>query len=221
MKKTILVLFAVILAGTLSAQNDRATFGLKGNVSKVIKKGDAESFGGFWDGFDLEFSPTGMLSKIDGKKVKKETEGNEVYYTVDFEDEEYSTTLVFYRTPKGRISTYYFDDGGMIGEDTVIYDSKGRVYMIKSFAYIEAGYNPETGKDEDGRTEESGSVKFYYDENDNVIKTVQHYQGSNHSITMTYNYKSFDSFGNWLVRVVNCEAYEIKDQVDKRTIEYY
>lgn len=221
MKKNLLVVFVVMLVGVGSAQNDRVTFGLKGNVKKIVQDSHAASSDVFWEIFDLEFSQNGMLSKIDGKEVKKETDENRVYYTVDFEDDEYSTTLVFSRPPQGRISTYYFDDGGMIGENTVIYDAKGRVDMIKSFAYIEAGYNPETGKDEAGRYEESGLVKFYYDEKDNVIKTVQQYQGSDRKITKTYNYQSFDSLGNWIVRVVNCEAYEIKNQVEKRTIEYY
>ena len=111
MRKTIFVLLAVILAGTLAAQNDRVTFGLKGNVSKIIRNDETMSLGGFWENFDLEFSPNGMLSKINGKEVKKETEGGRVYYTVEFEDDEYSSVLVFFRTPQGRISTYYWATG--------------------------------------------------------------------------------------------------------------
>ena len=40
------------LACTLSAQNDRATFGLKGSASMVIRNDETMSFGGFWESFD-------------------------------------------------------------------------------------------------------------------------------------------------------------------------
>lgn len=222
MKKTALLLFVVLLAGSLSAQNDRAAFGLKGNVSKVIQNGDVLSLGGFWEGSDLEFSQNGRLSKIGGKTIKTEHSENEGdYFTVEIGDEMFSVNLVFWRNAQKRISTYYFDDGESLGDDTIIYDNKGRVDKIKTSVYIESGYNPDTGKMEEGRTVEAGYTQYFYDENSNVVKVIHHDIESKQTITATYNYRFFDPSGNWLIRVVNCDTYGVKNQVEKRTIEYY
>lgn len=220
MKKLLFVLLSVVLAGVVSAQNDRATFGLKGDVKKVIQSENPIPIGAFWENYDLEFSQSGALTKIGGKEIKKEVDDNGVSYFVDLSNEEYFLDLYFNRTPQNKISTSSFDDGGSIGWDTLIYNSKGRVDKIKTYAYIEAGYNEETDKMEEGKVVEVNYVTYYYDENDNVIKLVQYDIESKRTITVYYKYQSFDQMGNWLVRVVNCETLEIKNQVEKRTIGY-
>ena len=77
MKKHFLLVATVMLICTLSAQNDRATFGLKGNVTKV--SADHGNYAVYpvgmndWVRYDLLFSKTGKLEEVNGKHVTSES----------------------------------------------------------------------------------------------------------------------------------------------------
>jgi len=213
MKNLLLVVVSVLLVGTLSAQNDRATFGLKGNVTKV-KAPQEESYELLGNN-DLEFSKTGKLLKVDGVEIAVESYDDGTYYSIDFDD---GGGMSFSRDNQGRIKDFFYYEGD--GTDTLIYDSRGRLSRIISNVYYEAGYNYETGKDEPGRTEVGCDKKYYYDENDNLIKVVVNYPEEKKTYTVTYTYKEFDAAGNWTRRVANCLTMGIDNRVETRVLSY-
>ena len=77
MKKHFLLVATVMLTCTLSAQNDRATFGLKGNVTKASP--DRGNYTVYpvgrndWVRYDLLFSNTGKLEEVNGMHVTSES----------------------------------------------------------------------------------------------------------------------------------------------------
>lgn len=230
MKKTILVLLAVILSGTLSAQNDRATFGLKGNVKKVTQRDNSDTgvnwVGCGWDTYNLEFSETGKLVKVNGRKGGLKYENNETeYFVQDYEEFKETTkgapdgVFVYTDTPefgldrdaKNRISKRISINS--VGEDweKLKNDDQGRVVLVNC-SFLSDG---------DGNEYNVGNLKYTYDENGNVIKIVRYAADENKTYTITYKYEQFDQSGNWLVRVMNCEAMGFKNEVEKRTVEYW
>lgn len=213
MKKTIFIVFAVILARMLAAQNDRAAFGLKGDVIRV-KAPQEESYELLGNN-DLEFSKTGKLLKVDDVEITVESYDDGTFYSIDFND---GGGMSFTRDKQGRIKGFFYYEGD--GNDTLLYDSRGRLFRIISYVYYEAGYNYETGKDEPGRTEVGCDKKYFYDENDNLIKVVVYYPEEKKTHTITYTYKEFDGAGNWTKRVANCPTMEIDNRVETRTLSY-
>ena len=69
-------------------------------------------------------------------------------------------------------------------------------------------------------TDTGDYIKYFYDENDNVIKAVWYESGEKKSHTITYQYKKFDREGNWLVRVANCEDRGPINEMEQRIVEY-
>ena len=220
-----------MLACTLSAQNDRATFGLKGNVKKVIQNEDlnhrAYSHNPM-ESLDLEFNKEGKLVSVGDSVIKKEWRedglGNKSYeeefVSVANEYGEYETTYFLTRDGNGRISTVtYWGHCDVDPTDIFMYDSTGRLVVIKSTGnYI--GDDP--GDDPDfSRDIYFGITRYYYDVNGNVSKYVFYDADDKKTTVTTYTYQTFDSVGNWLVRVADREAYGIKNKVEKRTVTYW
>ena len=207
------------------AQNDRAIFGLNRNVTKVIYEQvpqsgmNYESYELFGDS-DLEFSNTGKLIKIGGQEVKTESFEGEVYYSIVYYDNGIPTVeRGFHKDAQGRITTTFIESGCGDGFDTIVYDNKGRIVQKISKAYVESGYN-ELGKWEEGKYIVISDVKYFYDENNNLIKVVVCSPTDKKTHTITYQYKLFDRAGNWLIRVANCASMQIKNYIEKRKIEY-
>lgn len=207
------------------AQNDRATIGLKRNVSKVIYEQLPQAATGYesYELFgvsDLEFSNTGKLVKINGQDIKMETPDDGIYYLTEYDDSEIPTEeWGFHRDAQGRITATYLLSGCGDGLDTIMYDDKGRIIQIISQVYVESGYN-ELGKWEEGKFIVTKDVKYFYDENNNLIKNVVYSPTDKKTHTITYQYKLFDRAGNWLIRVANCPSMQIKNYIEKRKIEY-
>lgn len=212
------------------AQNDRATFGLKGNVTKVIQSENPNirisSLIADWETFDYEFSQTGKIISVGDSLVKFEKyeypEGGYYYNEYFIQHNDFGEETYYYvtRDMQKRISTIVFEiDGGDGDEiDSFLYDNKGRVAEVDiKFMYVGWGFEEEEGV---GEITELGNCKYYYDENDNVIRVVRYDSYEKQTYTITYQYKLFDRAGNWLIRVANCEPMGIKNRIEKRTLEY-
>lgn len=196
MKKLLPIIITIMLAGTLAAQDDRATFGLKGNITHVAPKQGDHSYGNPLDNYDLVFSETGKLLKLNGDEAGVG------------------------RDKQNRVSKIYLDDGCVMGYDTIMYDVQGRVSQVSSFTYIEAGYNEETGQEENGKYISLGYTKFYYDADGRVIKALIFNTEDASSNTVNYTYKKADESGNWTERVANCPNLGLNNQVETRTMSY-
>ncbi len=196
MKKLLPIIITIMLAGTLAAQDDRATFGLKGNITHVAPKQGDHSYGNPLDNYDLVFSETGKLLKLNGEDPG------------------------VVRDKKNRISKIYLDYDCGMGYDTIMYDDQGRVSQVSSFAYIEAGYNEETDQMEDGKYVSTGYTKYYYDAEGRVIKALIYNPEDATSNTVNYTYKKADESGNWTERVANCPNLGLNNQVETRTMSY-
>lgn len=178
-----------------NAQNDLPAFSLKGSVTKVTSNQDIQTYS--LDNYALGFSETGKLVSFNGE--------GEMYE----------------RDKKGRISKFYFDDGCSMGYDTIIYDNHGKVIQTNSFVYIEAGYNEESGKVEDGRYIDGGCKKYYYDADGNISKVLVFDAYNSTSNTINYTYRTIDKSGNWTERVANCPKLGLNNQLETRKLTYY
>lgn len=178
-----------------NAQNDLPAFSLKGSVTKVTPNQDIQTYS--LDNYALGFSETGKLVSFNGE--------GEMYE----------------RDKKGRISKFYFDDGCSMGYDTIIYDNHGKVIQTNSFVYIEAGYNEESGKVEDGRYIDGGCKKYYYDADGNISKVLVFDAYNSTSNTINYTYRTIDKSGNWTERVANCPKLGLNNQLETRKLTYY
>ena len=217
-----------------TAYTDLAAFGLKGNVKKVIQNGDVDVivyyFGTEWISCNLEFSQSGNLVRVNGLKGGKKIEDMEgEYFAADYEEFKEATkdvpegVFVFSDIPE--FGLVRDSDGRIIKRvhlvigceedweewETLQYDDKGRVVFIKLSVK-----NP----DEKNFTDTGDYIKYFYDENDNVIKTVQYDSNEKQTYTITYTYKEFDTAGNWLVRVANCKERGPINEIEKRKVEY-
>lgn len=196
MKKLLPIIITIMLAGTLAAQDDRATFGLKGNITHVAPKQGDHSYGNPLDNYDLVFSETGKLLKLNGEDPG------------------------VVRDKKNQISKIYLDYDCGMGYDTIMYDDQGRVSQVSSFAYVEAGYNEETDQMEDGKYVSTGYTKYYYDAEGRVIKALIFNPEDASSNTVNYTYKKADESGNWTERVANCPNLGLRNQVETRGMSY-
>lgn len=178
-----------------NAQNDLPAFSLKGSVTKVTPNQDIQTYS--LDNYALGFSETGKLVSFNGE--------GEMYE----------------RDKKGRISKFYFDNGCSMGYDTIIYDNHGKVIQTNSFVYIEAGYNEESGKVEDGRYIDGGCKKYYYDADGNISKVLVFDAYNSTSNTINYTYRTIDKSGNWTERVANCPKLGLNNQLETRKLTYY
>ncbi len=217
-----------------TAYTDRTAFGLKGNVKKVIQNGNVDVivyyFGTEWISCNLEFSQSGNLVRVNGLKGGKKIEDMEgEYFAADYEEFKEATkdvpegVFVFSDIPE--FGLVRDSDGRIIKRvhlvigceedweewETLQYDDKGRVVFIKLSVK-----NP----DEKNFTDTGDYIKYFYDENDNVIKAVWYESGEKKSHTITYQYKKFDREGNWLVRVANCEDRGPINEMEQRIVEY-
>ncbi len=218
-----------------TAYTDRATFGLKGNVKKVIQNGDVDVivyyFGTEWISCNLEFSQSGNLVRVNGLKGGKKIEDMEgEYFAADYEEFKEATkdapagVFVFSDIPEfgvvrdanGKIIRRVHlvvgcEDDWEEWED-LQYDDKGRVATMKMT--VKNSYD-------DKVTDKGDNVKYFYDEKGNVIKAVRYDSYEKKTYTMTYTYKEFDAAGNWLVRVANCPVSGPINEVERRKVEYW
>ena len=231
MKKLLLLVVSVMFVGTLVAQNDLATFGLKGNVTKLIQKGSDDNMN---DSFECEwmthnnftFSKTGKLVGVGDSVVgfePFEDYNQNVFYQEYFkipDDYGYPTWYYITRDKQNRITSVTFEAPGGDGDiiDTFLYDEKGRVQeVMESFVYVGWGYEGEEGV---GKKTNGYNIKYFYDENDNVTKAVKYDAYEKKTHTVTFAYKEFDAAGNWTKRVANCPTRMINNQVETRVLSY-
>ena len=66
-----------------------------------------------------------------------------------------------------------------------------------------------------------GITRYYYDVNGNVSKYAFYDAGDKKTTVTTYTYRTFDSVGNWLVRVAHCPTVYFEDRAEMRTITYW
>lgn len=216
------------------AQNDRAAFGLKGNVTKVIQSEDYDVrvnyFGTEWITCNLEFSQSGKLVRVNGLKGGNKMDDKEgEYFAADYEEFKEATkdvpagVFVFSETPEyglvrdangriwKRVHLVIGCEDDLEEWETLQYDDKGRVVSIKM---------TERSFYEKKFTDRGDNIRYSYDEDGNVIKAERYDSYEKKTYTMTYQYKQFDRAGNWLVRVANCEQMGLENRIEKRTVEY-
>ncbi len=211
MKKLLLIVVSVLLVGALTAQNDRATFGLKGNVTKLIQSEDYENrinlIGSEWETYNLVFTESGKLYNVEGQtgKISPDDASFEIFYHDLAGYSEYSLK----RDAKNRISILYHIAGDAEELAKIQYDEKGRVASIK------LSYDTDYGVQDNGT-----NLKYYYDESDNVVKVIYYdgYEKKTH--TITYKNLEFDAAGNWTKRVANCPTMGINNRVETRVLSY-
>ena len=188
-----------IFVSSLSAQNDRATFGLKGNVNKVSP--DRGNYAVYpvgrndWVRYDLLFSNTGKLEEVNGKHVTSES------FAYDYEIQ---------RDSKNRISKLSSVAGDGLQWVIFHYDAQGRV----------ASEDYEYENLDAGEMFLGGNAKYYYDGNGNVVKVVVYDAYDSTTNTVNYTYRNTDANGNWTERVANCPNLGLNNQVEKRTLSY-
>ena len=194
-----LIAIVSIFFSPLYAQDDRATFGLKGNVTKVSPDHGNQSVYPIgenkWVTYDLVFSSTGKLEEVKGMHVTSES------FAYEHEIQ---------RDSKNRISQLSSVAGEGVQWVVFHYDTKGRV---SSEDYIYE--NLDTGEKEN-----VGNVVYYYDDNDNMVKAVVYDKYEAKANTMKYTYKKTDESGNWTERVVNCPDLGLNNQQETRTLSY-
>lgn len=211
MKKLFLIALAVMMAGMLAAQNDRATFGLKGNVTKLIQSEEytdrINQIGSEWETYNLVFSESGKLINVQGQTGKKSPDDAsfEIFYHDIAGYSEYSLK----RDSKNRISILYRISGDSEELAKIQYDEKGRVASIK------LSYDTDYGIQDDGT-----SLKYSYDENDNVVKVIYYDGDEKKTHTITYKNMEFDAAGNWTKREANCPTMWIDNRVETRVLTY-
>lgn len=199
LSKTILFALFVMIVSSLSAQNDRATFGLKGNVTKV--SADHGNYAVYpvgrndWVRYDLLFSNTGKLEEVNGMHVTSES------FAYEHEIQ---------RDSKNRISKLSSVAGEGLQWVVFHYDAQGRV-ASEDYVY----------ENLDAGTEDNiGNTRYYYDENSNVVKVVVYDAYDSTTNTVNYTYRNTDANGNWTERVANCPNLGLNNQVEKRTLSY-
>lgn len=215
--------------------NDCAGFGLKGNVKKVIQNADDDVivyyFGTEWIACNLEFSQSGKLVKVNGLKGGnkiKDMEGE--YFAADYEEFKEATkdvpagVFVYIPNPEfglvrdanGRIWKRVHLVTGCEDDweewEELQYDDKGRVTSIKTT--VKYSYNNKV-------TDKGDNIKYFYDENGNVVKAVRYDSNEKKTFTITYQYKKFDRAGNWLVRVANCAGAGPINETERRKVVYW
>ena len=187
-------------------------------------------FGTEWISCNLEFSQSGNLVRVNGLKGGKKIEGMKgEYFAADYEEFKEATkdvpegVFVFSDIPE--FGLVRDSDGRIIKRvhlvigceedweewETLQYDDKGRVVCIKT-----AVKSP----DEKKLADKGDYIKYFYDDNDNLIKAVQYDSNEKQTYTITYTYKEFDTAGNWLVRVANCKERGPINEIEKRKVEY-
>ncbi|MDY6326631.1 MAG: hypothetical protein SPL47_04880 [Bacteroidales bacterium] len=188
-----------IFMSSLSAQNDRATFGLKGNVTKASP--DRGNYAVYpvgrndWVRYDLLFSNTGKLEEVNGMHVTSES------FAYEHEIQ---------RDSKNRISKLSSVAGEGLQWVVFHYDAQGRV-ASEDYVY----------ENLDAGTEDNiGNTRYYYDENSNVVKVVVYDAYDSTTNTVNYTYRNTDANGNWTERVANCPNLGLNNQVEKRTLSY-
>lgn len=224
MKKLLFVLLSVVLAGVVSAQNDRATFGLKGDVKKVTVSHNFNyrnyPFSNDWDNWNLEFSKTGRLIKVEGNMVNVErvedSTGPSVSEFFIYELRDGSSVKCYLsRDEQNRISQMDYHFKNKLFVVSFIYDNRGRIetekYILKSDKLDNTGY----------QTQNRGSLKYYYDDENNVIKMIYFDPSKKEERSVKYTYDQFDQQGNWIKRYAGFDIWEgIMSYVEMRTIEY-
>lgn len=196
--KSILLVVSVLMLSSLSAQNDRATFGLKGEVTKLSPDYNHSIYvvgRNEWVEYPLEFSQTGTLLSVNDKKVT---------------DKDFDAYYGFKRDAQNRISKISFVAGEGVRWVIFRYDNKGRV-VSEEYEYE----NLDTGE-----FYPEGNVKFTYDNNDNVIKAVSFDSYDSTTQTVQYTYKSFDDVGNWTARIANCPNLGLNNHLETRMLTY-
>ena len=188
-----------IFMSSISAQNDRATFGLNGNVTKV--SADHGNYAIYpvgrndWVRYDLLFSNTGKLEEVNGMHVTSES------FTYEHEIQ---------RDSKNRISKLSSVAGEGLQWVVFHYDAQGRV-ASEDYVY----------ENLDAGTEDNiGNTRYYYDENSNVVKVVVYDAYDSTTNTVNHTYRNTDANGNWTERVANCPNLGLNNQVEKRTLSY-
>lgn len=188
-----------ILMSSLSAQNDRATFGLKGNVTKVsVDHGNYAVYPigrNDWVRYDLLFSNTGKLEEVNGMHVTSES------FAYDHEIQ---------RDSQNRISKLSSVAGEGLQWVVFHYDDQGRV-SSEDYVYE----NLDAGSEDN-----IGNTRYYYDDNGNVVKAVVYDAYDSTTNTVNYTYRKTDESGNWVERVANCPNLGLNNQVEKRSLSY-
>lgn len=195
------VLMAIVSfsMSSLSAQNDRATFGLKGNATNVSP--DRGNYAVYpvgrndWVRYDLLFSNTGKLEEVNGMHVTSES------FAYDHEIQ---------RDSQNRISKLSSVAGEGLQWVVFHYDDQGRV-SSEDYVYE----NLDAGSEDN-----IGNTRYYYDDNGNVVKVVVYDAYDSTTNTVNYTYRKMDAAGNWTERVANCPNLGLNNQVEKRTLSY-
>ncbi|MBO4738691.1 MAG: hypothetical protein J5606_03925, partial [Bacteroidales bacterium] len=175
------------------AQNDRATFGLCGNVTKV--ESSINDIGDLWSTYKLEFSAEGTLMFVNGLNVD-----------ADAFNYEYSIT----RDNNNRISEVTSVEGDGIRKIKYIYGNNGQVVSQKY--YYENIDNDVTI--------EAGTAQFVYDF-DGYLTTIKYTDAETKKTeNITYSYKKFDDNGNWVLRTVNYPSLGLNNAEETRSCSY-
>lgn len=197
--KIVLFIASIMMMSSLSAQNDRATFGLKGNVTKV--SADHGNYAVYpigrndWVRYDLLFSNTGKLEEVNGMHVTSES------FAYDHEIQ---------RDSQNRISKLSSVAGEGLQWVVFHYDDQGRV-SSEDYVYE----NLDAGSEDN-----IGNTRYYYDDNGNVVKAVVYDAYDSTTNTVNYTYRKTDESGNWVERVANCPNLGLNNQVEKRALSY-
>lgn len=191
MKHNILIV-AILLFGAvlnLFAQDDRATFDLKGDVRQCIPSVPDNGF--VLPSLRAEFSEKGTLVRLGGMDMTVENGS----YTVK-------------RDAAKRIVRLEFSAGDADRINTFSYDGQGRISEVKDW-YVNI--------DTDEETLDSRMVRTYNAEGFPARETYYNEDGSERAV-YTYSYGKTDASGNWLTRTVSEPTQGISGETETREL---
>ncbi len=195
------ILFAS--AGVMYAQNDRAVFDLKGDVSKVER--DADEINGE-NGFgDLTYTDFFMRESFSFSKSGKLTKVGTIDVTASDNGECWVK-----RSKLGRFLQMTSVAGDGDEHIRFRYNKAG-----KMIGYVSLFENIDFGG-----LYENFQVSFSYDKEGNKEKMTIKYKDDGRIETVTYTDYEFDEAGNWISRKVSLPG-RFKNKVETRKISYY
>lgn len=175
----------------LSAQNDRPTFDLQGEVRLCVP--ETADNGNVIASMRAEFSESGTLTRLDGTDVTRENNS----FVIERNDRGQIVRLESLAGDAIRISIYAYDEQGRLSEITNNYlniDTDEEFFDLR--------------------------VTRYYDERNLPVREVVSNEDGSERAVFTYTYTDLDNNGNWTRRTVSEPSMDMNDEPESREVSY-